>query len=244
MTAAQATQRPRLLQAMTDAFRQEDVRRKLMFTIAMLIVFRFVAHVPIPNVDRTALDAAFEDNSILNFLAIFSGGALQNLSVAALGVYPYITASIIMQILTPLVPSLRALQEVARAYLFAQHLEADVPVVAAVCEAHEACRARAARVAGRITATTAPRWSVSTVDDDAAVGGGSLARAVVPSAAVAVRCRDGEEAVRLARALRTRPVPVLTRVRGDEIRVNMTTIFPSQEDALVGALVEEMAARG
>jgi preprotein translocase subunit SecY len=111
VTTAQASQRPRLLQAMTDAFRQEDVRRKLLFTIAMLIVFRFVAHVPIPNVDRTALDAAFEDNSILNFLAIFSGGALQNLSVAALGVYPYITASIIMQILTPLVPSLRALQE-------------------------------------------------------------------------------------------------------------------------------------
>ncbi|MCA9821669.1 MAG: preprotein translocase subunit SecY [Dehalococcoidia bacterium] len=111
MTTAAASQRPRLLQAMTDAFRQEDVRRKLMFTIAMLIVFRFVAHVPIPNVDRDALNTAFEDNSILNFLAIFSGGALQNLSVAALGVYPYITASIIMQILTPLLPNLRALQE-------------------------------------------------------------------------------------------------------------------------------------
>ncbi len=107
----QPAQRPRLLQAMVDAFRQEDVRRKLLFTLAMLVVFRFVAHVPIPNVDRDALKTAFEGNALLDFLSIFSGGALQNLSVAALGVYPYITASIIVQILTPLVPSWRALSE-------------------------------------------------------------------------------------------------------------------------------------
>ncbi len=107
----QPAARPRLLQAMVDAFRQEDVRRKLLFTLAMLVVFRFVAHVPVPNVDRTALENAFKGNAILDFLSIFSGGALQNLSVAALGVYPFITASIIMQILTPLVPALRSLQE-------------------------------------------------------------------------------------------------------------------------------------
>jgi preprotein translocase subunit SecY len=107
----QPASRPRLLQAMVDAFRQEDVRRKLLFTLAMLVVFRFVAHVPVPNVDRNALAQAFKGNAILDFLSIFSGGALQNLSVAALGVYPFITASIIMQILTPLVPSLRSLQE-------------------------------------------------------------------------------------------------------------------------------------
>ncbi len=111
MTVAQPAQRPRLFQAMVDAFRQEDVRRKLLFTVAMLIVFRFVAHVPVPNVDRDALALAFEGNSILDFLSIFSGGALQNLSVAALGVYPYITASIIMQVLSLLLPQLRALQE-------------------------------------------------------------------------------------------------------------------------------------
>ena len=107
----QPASRPRLLQAMVDAFRQEDVRKKLLFTLAMLVVFRFVAHVPVPNVDRAALARAFQGNAILDFLSIFSGGALQNLSVAALGVYPYITASIIMQILTPLIPSLRALSE-------------------------------------------------------------------------------------------------------------------------------------
>ncbi|MEX2081714.1 MAG: preprotein translocase subunit SecY [Dehalococcoidia bacterium] len=109
--ATQAAARPRLLQAMVDAFRQPDVRQKLLFTLAMLVVFRFVAHVPVPNVDRDALEAAFDGNAILDFLSIFSGGALQNLSVAALGVYPYITASIIMQIVTPLVPGFRALSE-------------------------------------------------------------------------------------------------------------------------------------
>lgn len=107
----QPASRPRLLQAMVDAFRQQDVRQKLLFTLAMLVVFRFVAHVPVPNVDRTALENAFAGNALLDFLSIFSGGALQNLSVAALGVYPYITASIIIQILTPLVPSFRAMQE-------------------------------------------------------------------------------------------------------------------------------------
>ncbi len=108
---AQPASRPRLLQAMVDAFRQEDVRRKLLFTLAMLVVFRFVAHVPVPNVNKAALEQAFNNNSLLDFLSIFSGGALQNLSVAALGVYPYITASIVMQILQPLVPSLKALAE-------------------------------------------------------------------------------------------------------------------------------------
>jgi len=114
MTAArqarqQTPSRPRLLQAVIDAFQQPDVRRKLLFTLALLVVFRFVAHVPIPGVDRGFLELAFEDNAILGFLNLFSGGALRNLSVAALGVYPYITASIVMTLLQPVVPSLQAL---------------------------------------------------------------------------------------------------------------------------------------
>ena len=80
-----------------------------MYTLALLVIFRFVAHVPIPGVNRFLLEQAFEDNAILGFLNLFSGGALRNLSVAALGVYPYITASIVMQLLVPIVPSLQAL---------------------------------------------------------------------------------------------------------------------------------------
>jgi preprotein translocase subunit SecY len=107
----QQAQRPRLLQAVVDAFQQPDLRRKLLFTFAMLVVFRFVAHVPIPGVNPDLLRQAFDNNAILGFLNLFSGGALSNLSVAALGVYPYITASIIMQIMTPIVPALQALSK-------------------------------------------------------------------------------------------------------------------------------------
>ncbi len=103
--------RPALLQAVIDAMRIPDLRYRILFTLGILIIFRFLAHVPVPGVDREALQAAFDANPILGFLDLFSGGALRNLSIAALGVYPYITASIIIQVLTPIVPSLKALSQ-------------------------------------------------------------------------------------------------------------------------------------
>ena len=108
---AQSPTRPRLLQALVDAWRQPDVRRKLAFTLAMLIVFRFLAHVPVPNVNLVQLDNALQNNPVLGFLNLFSGGGLENLSIVALGVYPYITASIVMQLLTPMVPRLQQLSK-------------------------------------------------------------------------------------------------------------------------------------
>jgi preprotein translocase subunit SecY len=106
---APTANRPKLVQAVIDAFQQPDIRRKLLYTIGLLVVFRFVAHIPIPGVNTGLLEEAFENNNILGFLNLFSGGALRNLSVAALGVYPYITASIVIQLLIPIVPSLTAL---------------------------------------------------------------------------------------------------------------------------------------
>ena len=103
--------RPQLIQSMLDAMRLPDLRGKILFTLAMLLIFRFVAHVPVPGVDTQALSQAFEQQALLGFLDLFSGGALSNLSVAALGVYPYITSSIVMQILTPVLPSLKALSQ-------------------------------------------------------------------------------------------------------------------------------------
>ncbi len=100
---------PRLLQAVVESFQQPDIRRRLLFTFALLTIFRFVAHVPIPGVDADRLKDVFENNAVFGYLNLFSGGALRRLSVAAMGVYPYITASIIMQVLTPVVPSLQAL---------------------------------------------------------------------------------------------------------------------------------------
>src|SRR4051794_4746565 len=97
-----------MLQAVLNAFKIADLRRKIIFTLAMLVVFRFVAHVPVPGVDFDALRRAFETPSdvsnVFNILNIFSGGTLQNFSVAAMGVYPYITASIIIQLLTGVIP--------------------------------------------------------------------------------------------------------------------------------------------
>lgn len=100
-----------LLNAAIDAFKIPDLRRKLLFTLGMLVAFRFIAHIPLPGADVAALQRVFQTNQLAGFFDLFSGGALSSLSVAALGVYPYITAQIIMQIMQPAIP---ALQEVAK----------------------------------------------------------------------------------------------------------------------------------
>jgi len=94
---------------MLDAFSLPDLRRRILITVGILVIFRFVAHVPLPGVDQTALQALFERNALLGMLDMFSGGAMRRLSVAAMGVYPYITASIIMMLLVPVIPRLNAL---------------------------------------------------------------------------------------------------------------------------------------
>jgi preprotein translocase subunit SecY len=105
------TTRPRLVQAMMDILTLPDLRRKLLFTLGILVVFRFIAHVPLPGVDIEALREFFGQNLLFGMLDLFSGGAMTDFSVAALGVYPYITASIIMQLLVPVIPRLQALSQ-------------------------------------------------------------------------------------------------------------------------------------
>jgi preprotein translocase subunit SecY len=105
----QERQRPQLLQAAVSAIAQADIREKLLFTFALIVIYRFIANVPVPGVDPAALEQAFKQSTVLGFLNIFSGGALANMSVAAMGVYPYITSSIVMQLMVPLVPALQAL---------------------------------------------------------------------------------------------------------------------------------------
>jgi preprotein translocase subunit SecY len=94
---------------MIDAFSLPDLRRRILITFGILIVFRFVAHVPLPGVNLEALQELFQRNALLGMLDMFSGGAMRRLSVAAMGVYPYITASIVMTLLVPVIPQLRAL---------------------------------------------------------------------------------------------------------------------------------------
>jgi len=101
--------RPKLLQAMLDAFHLPDLRRRILITLGILVAFRFVAHVPLPGVDANALQQLFERMPIFGMLDLFSGGAMRYFSVAALGVYPYITSSIVMMLLVPVIPQLQAL---------------------------------------------------------------------------------------------------------------------------------------
>ena len=103
--------RPRLLQAMIDAFSLPDLRQRILITLGILVIFRFVAHVPLPGVDLDALGELFDRNQLLGMLDLFSGGAMRRLSVAAMGVYPYITSSIIMQLMVPIIPRLQALAQ-------------------------------------------------------------------------------------------------------------------------------------
>jgi len=102
-----------MIEAMRNALRLPDLRRKILFTLGVLVVYRLAAHVPVPGVDREALRFAFsgrsETGQLLNFLDLLSGGAMSNFSVMALGVYPYITAQIVIQLLTPLIPRLEAM---------------------------------------------------------------------------------------------------------------------------------------
>jgi preprotein translocase subunit SecY len=100
-----------MLQAVINAFKIPDLRRKILFTLAMLVLFRFIASIPIPNVDRDGLRDYIDNNQLLGMLNLFSGSGLTNFSIAALGVYPYITASIIMQLMTPIIPRLNELSQ-------------------------------------------------------------------------------------------------------------------------------------
>ncbi len=107
----QRPSRPRLLQAMIDAFSLPDLRRRILITVLILVIFRFVAHVPLPGVNTNALRDLFESNALLGMLDLFSGGAMRQFSVASMGVYPYITASIIMILMVPIIPRLQALSQ-------------------------------------------------------------------------------------------------------------------------------------
>jgi preprotein translocase subunit SecY len=107
----QRPSRPRLVQAMFDVFRLPDLRKRILITFGILVAYRFVAHIPVPGVNPEQLSNLFQSNALLGMLDLFSGGALRNFSVAALGVYPYITSTIILQLLQPVIPRLQQLAQ-------------------------------------------------------------------------------------------------------------------------------------
>jgi preprotein translocase subunit SecY len=107
-----------VLSAFASAFRTPDLRKKLLFTLGIIALFRLGSVVPTPGVDYKAIQnciALVQDNSIYGLINLFSGGALLQLSVFALGIMPYITASIIIQLLTVVIPRLESLRQEGQA---------------------------------------------------------------------------------------------------------------------------------
>lgn len=99
-----------MIESVRNALALPDLRRRILFTIGMLVIYRLVSNIPVPGVDMQAWLAftsgqGFE-NRLIDLLNLLSGGAVANFSVLAMGVYPYITASIIIQLLTPIIPQL------------------------------------------------------------------------------------------------------------------------------------------
>jgi preprotein translocase subunit SecY len=91
-------------------WKAKDLRNNILFVLGMLVIFRLFAHIPIPGVNVSALRDIFASNQILGLLNIFSGGGMQNFSIVMMGVAPYITSSIIFQLLAMIIPKLEEMQ--------------------------------------------------------------------------------------------------------------------------------------
>jgi len=134
------------------------------------------------------------------------------------------------------------LQSVAREYLFANDVRAAVPVLAQITADVALLEQRARAITDALARAGASQ--VNVVPDEAAVGGGSFATTRVASVAIAIACANDRDAVRLARRLRMRAQPVFTRVKGSEVRVNMSTIFVEEDAALCEALADTLTRTG
>src|SRR5246127_2234213 len=102
-----------MFEKLANVFRIPDLRKRVLFTLAMLAIYRLGGHIPTPGIDANQLQKFFEQNqgTIFGFVDLFSGGMLRRLTIFALGIMPYITASIILQLLTVVVPTLEKLQK-------------------------------------------------------------------------------------------------------------------------------------
>ena len=100
-----------MFQKLSLLWKIKEVRNRILFVLGLLVIFRVAAHIPIPCVDLVSLRNFFQNNQFLGLLNVFSGGGYDTFSVVMLGVGPYITASIIFQLLTMIIPSLERLSK-------------------------------------------------------------------------------------------------------------------------------------
>ncbi len=100
-----------VLEKVSRLWKVKDIRVRILFVLGMLVIFRLAAHIPVPGVDLESLKQFFESNQVLGLLNLFSGGAMANFSIVMLGIAPYITATIIFQLLTMIIPKLEEIQK-------------------------------------------------------------------------------------------------------------------------------------
>ncbi len=104
-----------MLTAFARAFKTPDLRKKLLFTLGIIVLFRLGSHIPVPGVSyknvQICVDQAGSSNGLFGLVNMFSGGALLQITIFALGIMPYITASIILQLLTVVIPKLETLKK-------------------------------------------------------------------------------------------------------------------------------------
>lgn len=100
-----------MLEKFKQVFKIKELRDKILFVLLMLVVFRLVSHIPVPGIDVANLQRFFDSNQLFGLLNLFSGGGMQNFSIAMLGIAPYITASIVIQLITMISPKLEDLSK-------------------------------------------------------------------------------------------------------------------------------------
>jgi preprotein translocase subunit SecY len=103
----------KFFEALANAFKIPDLRNRILFTLGMLAIYRLGGHIPTPGIDAEQLEEFFRQNqgTLFGFIDLFSGGMFRRLTVFALGIMPYITASIILQLMTIVVPTLEKLSK-------------------------------------------------------------------------------------------------------------------------------------
>ncbi|MCL1848817.1 MAG: preprotein translocase subunit SecY, partial [Clostridiales bacterium] len=99
-----------MIEVMRNAFKVEDIRKRIIFTLMMIVVFRFGTHVPVPGIN-TDIIRELSGGQLLGFFDVISGGAFKNFSIFAMSITPYVNASIIMQLLTVVIPKLEEMNK-------------------------------------------------------------------------------------------------------------------------------------
>jgi L-seryl-tRNA(Ser) seleniumtransferase len=139
--------------------------------------------------------------------------------------------------------TIAALEELLRCYLFEEKPVDEVATLGLILAPTEGLNARANRILEDLKRDVAGRFVVEVVDDEAVIGGGSFACERVPSAAISIRCASEKDAVALARRMRNHRIPLVPRLKGSEVRFNLRSVLPDEDEELVQNLAEIIGER-